>query len=249
MYTTATAKAKAAHKKKTVTFKNRAIIFNKTTAKTNLGSVKASSLLKQASSITTHSSKGILAKNLSRGQSFQLFGQLPIEIRYMIWNLTLNATRPSLICDSEYLDDKNLLRHYRPVPVVLQICRETRKEFMTKKGGRSQRYSYHLCDGLAVNPYRNDFKLYAIPEIDVVFAQTGRKLPGLNLSELSGLIKREGIFRQRDYSRLRYMILGCGIIIKNMAMLPSFHSLRTLTIIKVKLSMSVHARQENADLR
>jgi hypothetical protein len=101
-------------------------------------------------------------------QEFGLFLQLPTEIRFKIWDLIEEDHPPSLIgCPMDLRVCKELF-YYRPMPITLRICRDSRDEYLAVKGTSEGHATYQLCHKLSQNHYRGEVDLYANLDIDTV---------------------------------------------------------------------------------
>jgi hypothetical protein len=109
---------------------------------------------------------------------FKLFDKLPTDVRYIIWDLywTSMDEPETLVCCPSLLQSRLIsARPPRPVPLILQICRETRYEYLAQIGTVKSHPTYRLCGGLSINPHRRDVRLYVNMKADIVLAETGRK--------------------------------------------------------------------------
>jgi hypothetical protein len=117
-----------------------------------------------------------MARQKSRAvQKFHLFSQLPVEIRYKIWHLIVDDSA-TLVCGLRYPRLDPTRKYFRKVPVILQVCRETRQKFTYETGVTKWHAAYSLCSGLSPNPYRHDVRLYANMKKDIVLGKTNRKI-------------------------------------------------------------------------
>jgi hypothetical protein len=129
---------------------------------------------------------------------FGRFCELPIEIRFKIWLLVADEPEPVVVCcptlpasnpkDPKQCDGciQGLTDRLRAVrrwtmPLMLQVCRETRHEFITRIDQHPTHPTYHLCQGIARNKYRREAKLYANLDIDIVWSQSTSEIyPGIS---------------------------------------------------------------------
>ncbi|CZR67579.1 uncharacterized protein PAC_17478 [Phialocephala subalpina] len=108
-----------------------------------------------------------------RGQltEFNLFPKLPIELRIIIWGFA--TLEPAWAVQVSSTNIKRRLHYIRPVPAILQVCQESRQEFLAadsndKKTLQSRQpdhpvYTLHTSGGRTRN---NNRGFYMSTEID-----------------------------------------------------------------------------------
>jgi hypothetical protein len=79
---------------------------------------------------------------------FPYFKKFPIEVRLKIWGYL--EPEPVIIKPLAPFIGRH--RYIRPVPVLLQICRETRTEYITRADGPKDHITYTLCNDLGAWP-------------------------------------------------------------------------------------------------
>ncbi len=81
---------------------------------------------------------------------FPLFKKFPIEIRMRIWGYL----EPAPLIIKPLAPNIGRHRYVRPVPVLLQICCETRTEYITQVHGPRSHITYTLCKNLGERPQK-----------------------------------------------------------------------------------------------
>jgi hypothetical protein len=79
---------------------------------------------------------------------FTLFPRLPLEIRLNIWRYL----EPAPILIKLRMNEVGSYRYVRPVPALLQICRETRTEYTTHVNDSKNHITYTFCEELRAWP-------------------------------------------------------------------------------------------------
>lgn len=154
----------------TATIKTEQLVINTSHWNKNRSTLKLRKILPQKDLWT-------MARQKSRAvQKFHLFSQLPVEIRYKIWHLIIVDDSATLVCELRYPGLDQTRKYSRKVPVILQVCRETRQEFTYETGVTKWHAVYSLCSGLSPNPYRHDVRLYANMKKDIVLGKTNRTI-------------------------------------------------------------------------
>ena len=115
---------------------------------------------------------------------FPSFKKFPIEIRLRIWSYL----EPAPVIIKPLAPFVGRHRYIRPVPVLLQICRETRTEYIARADGPKDHITYTLCNDLGAWWPRNK-KIWVSLEQDSVVIdpflalQSGSYLPLTSRSE------------------------------------------------------------------
>jgi hypothetical protein len=99
---------------------------------------------------------------------FEKFPNLPIEIQRKIW--TYLEPKPLIIAPkSNYSADAFCLSYWRKVPILLQICKATREEYLAKEGVTKGHITFTLCRGISKLPF--EVSIYVALDYDLVVVQ------------------------------------------------------------------------------
>lgn len=105
----------------------------------------------------------LLLKADDNDPKFEFFPKLPIEIRFKIWGYV--EPEPCVIEPKGTRRDK-YATYSRKVPALLQVCRETRAEYLAKPGVTKNHITFTLCRGMSKWPWET--AIYVALEHDLV---------------------------------------------------------------------------------
>ena len=111
--------------------------------------------LDKAQTMSTKSTQEALPTGDATGSDsskakFPFFKKFPIEIRLRIWGYL----EPAPLIIKPLAPNIGRHRYVRAVPILLQICRETRTEYITRVDGPKSHITYTLCNSLGDWPQK-----------------------------------------------------------------------------------------------
>lgn len=111
--------------------------------------------LDKAQTMSTKSAQEALPTGDATGSDsskvkFPFFKKFPIEIRLRIWGYL----EPAPLIIKPLAPNIGRHRYVRAVPILLQICRETRTEYITRVDGPKSHITYTLCNSLGDWPQK-----------------------------------------------------------------------------------------------
>ncbi len=128
-------------------------------------------------------------------ESFHPFLRLSLELRLKIYCLSLPApttitSTATLSRDPSYIEGKCFTQRQKfekRVPAILQVCKESRAEFLAEDGTASSHSVYKLCQGVDTRDIRRS--LYVCLENDTwVVGESNMRMYGL-ISQIWGILK------------------------------------------------------------
>jgi len=94
---------------------------------------------------------------------FEFFPKLPVEIRFKIWGYI--EPKPCVI-EPKGVGSDMYTTYSRKVPALLQVCRETRAEYLAKPGVIKNHITFTLCHSMSKWPWET--AIYVALEHDLV---------------------------------------------------------------------------------
>jgi hypothetical protein len=132
-------------------------------------------------------------------QRFTLFTSLPLEIRFIIWRLSLPPRIVEILASDIFAG----FYSQAALPTALHVCRESRQAVETL---------YPSCFGSFLQPERVRFNF----DLDILYVDTSQ--------EEEGLHHFFGILKEIELARLKYVAIDEGYLIDEMV---DIHSTKT----------------------